>query len=518
MLRGYSGFYSYSIFERLEGWPDINISQGRIAFKLQHNLFQYMAVSDDRQRIMPTSQDREKGRVLDYPEAVLLTNPANSFLTGEVDDKYQYSSDNKDNRVHGWMCSDPPTGFWIVTPSNEFKTAGPVKQDLTSHAGPISLSMFFSTHYTGQPLIIEFRNGEPWKKVFGPVFIYVNSVLDGEDPLTLWADAKEQMSIETKKWPYDFPLSKDFPSANQRGTIHGRLLINDRYINKDLLLAKFAYVGLAPPGDVGSWQDDAKGYQFWTRADENGYFTISGVRPDTYNLYAWVPGFIGDFRHDNDVIICSGSQIQIGDLVYDPPRNGPTLWEIGIPDRTASEFYIPNPASGLMNKLYINHTEKFRQYGLWDRYTDLYPTEDLTYTVGISDYRKDWFFAHVNRKIDKDKYTPTTWQISFDVKNVIKTESYTLRLALASASLAEVQVWINNPNTRRPHFTTRRIGRDNAIARHGIHGRYWLYSVDVSGSQLVNGKNTIYLKQSRGSSPFIGVMYDYIRLEGPCED
>lgn len=31
---------------------------------------------------------------------------------------------------------------------------------------------------------------EPWKKVFGPVFIYLNSAADGDDPLWLWEDAK----------------------------------------------------------------------------------------------------------------------------------------------------------------------------------------------------------------------------------------------------------------------------------------------------------------------------------------
>ena len=34
---------------------------------------------------------------------------------------------------------------------------------------------------------------------------------------------------------------------------------------------------------------------------------------------------------------------------------------------------------------------------MWERYAELYPNEDLVYTVGISDYRKDWFFAQVNR-------------------------------------------------------------------------------------------------------------------------
>lgn len=42
-------------------------------------------------------------------------------------------------------------------------------------------------------------------------------------------------------------------------------------------------------------------------------------------------------------------------------------------------------------------TGRFRQYGLWSRYTELYPYEDLVYTVGVSDYSRDWFFAQVPR-------------------------------------------------------------------------------------------------------------------------
>ena len=65
----------------------------------------------------------------------------------QVDDKYQYSSESKDNNVHGWISSNPPVGFWIITPSNEFRTAGPTKQDLTSHAGPIALSVSYKLIY-----------------------------------------------------------------------------------------------------------------------------------------------------------------------------------------------------------------------------------------------------------------------------------------------------------------------------------------------------------------------------------
>ncbi|KAG8373463.1 hypothetical protein BUALT_Bualt11G0026900 [Buddleja alternifolia] len=516
LLRGASGFHSYAIFERLKGWPDLNIGEARIAFKLQQDMFNYMAISDDKQKIMATDHDREVGHVLDYKEAVLITNHGDSQLKGEVDDKYQYSVDNKDNRVHGWISFKQNVGFWVITPSDEFRACGPVKPDLTSHAGPTSLAMFFSGHYAGPNFGLRLRDGEPWKKVFGPVFMYLNSESSNKEAL-LWEDAKKQMSEESKKWPYDFPLSRDFPRPDQRGTIKGRLLVRDRYINKELIPAKSAYVGLAAPGDVGSWQAETKGYQFWTQTDEMGYFTITAVRPNHYNLYGWIPGIIGDYKHEKDIIIRQGNEVQIGDLVYEPPRNGPTLWEIGIPDRTAAEFYIPDPAPNLVNKLFINHTEKYRQYGLWDRYTDLYPTEDLIYTVGVSDYHKDWFFAHVNRKVNRNNYTPTTWQVAFDVRNVTRTGPYTLRLALASANLAEIQVRINNPKVRSPHFTTGHIGRDNTIARHGIHGQYWMYSVNVPESLLVNGRNTIYLRQARGSSPFTGVLYDYIRLEGPPE-
>ncbi|XP_022884589.1 uncharacterized protein LOC111401196 isoform X1 [Olea europaea var. sylvestris] len=515
MLRGSSGFYSYAIKEHLERWPDLNIDESRIAFKLNDETFNYMAISDDIQRIMPTARDRTLGQVLNYKEAVLLTNPGNPSLKGQVDDKYQYSYDNKDSLVHGWISTQRDIGFWVITPSNEFRVGGPVKNDLTSHVGPTSLAVFLSNHYAGPRFGVRLRNGEPWKKVFGPVFIYLNSGSSNK-PSTLWTDAKGQMQKETQKWPYDFPRSEDFPHSIQRGTISGRLLVHDKYLNRESMPAKSAYVGLAPRGDVGSWQTDTKGYQFWNQTDENGYFTIRGVRGGTYSLNAWVPGVMGDYKYETDIVITPGRQNQLGNLVYRPPRNGPTLWEIGIPDRTPAEFYVPDPAPQFMNRLFINQTQKYRQYGLWDRYTDLYPEKDLVYTVGTSDYRKDWFFAHVNRRRNST-YMPTTWQVSFDLTNVVRTRVYTLQIALASATHSEIEVRINIPFTPRPDFTTRLIGRDNAIARHGLHGLYSLHSISVPGSKLANGRNIIYLKQSRGGYPFNGVMYDYLRFEGPPE-
>lgn len=72
-----------------------------------------------------------------------------------------------------------------------------------------------------------------------------------------------------------------------------------------------------------------------------------------------------------------------------------------------------------------------------------------------------------------------------------------------------------NDQSSEPVFSTGLIGRDNAIARHGIHGLYWFYSINVPSSLLRHGQNVIYLTQTRNVDSFQGLMYDYIRLEAP---
>ncbi|KAI9112932.1 hypothetical protein K1719_016046 [Acacia pycnantha] len=118
--------------------------------------------------------------------------------------------------------------------------------------------MFLRSHYAGQDLDPKFQGGEPWKKVFGPVFIYLNSESIGDDPLWLWEDAKIQMMTEVQSWPYFFPASEDFLKSDQRGNVSGRLLVLDRCIYIDLMSANGAYVGLALPGEAGSWQRECK--------------------------------------------------------------------------------------------------------------------------------------------------------------------------------------------------------------------------------------------------------------------
>lgn len=56
--------------------------------------------------------------------------------------------------------------------------------------------MFISTHYAGEAVSVKFESEDYWKKVLGPVFIYLNSDASAEtDPSLLWNDAKQRVLL-----------------------------------------------------------------------------------------------------------------------------------------------------------------------------------------------------------------------------------------------------------------------------------------------------------------------------------
>ncbi|CAN0913215.1 Rhamnogalacturonate lyase [Linum grandiflorum] len=509
--KGDSGYYGYVIVERLKGWPDVDMNLHRFAFKPNKTLFNYMAITDEIQLIMPTEADREAGTPLAYKEAVHLTKPVSDpGLKDQVDDKYEYTLEKKDLKVKGWISDSAKIGFWILAPSDEYMNGGPKKNDLTCHCGPTCIVIFTSIHTFGLDLLTEYRNGEAWKKVFGPVFIYLNS--EG-DRSALWQNAKSQLEKEIQMWPYSFVQHADYVPAAKRAAVSGQLLVDDKYLSPTPKEASKALVGLCAPGNRDDWwQYEFKGYNFWTEADEKGTFIIKNVRPGSYNLYSYVPGVVGSFRHSQLITVQEGNDIKLGQVTFKPPRSGPTLWEIGIPDRSANEFFVPDPDPQFVNKLY-------RQYGLWTRYAELYPKDDLVFEVGVSNYSKDWFFAHTLRLGDGKMYNPTPWKIVFDLPEVSPTGDYTLQIALAAAEMTNTYVYVNDINAKRQHYATGGVGTDNAIARHGNHGLYRFFSAALPSKLFVKGKNAIFLKQARPSKyAYSGVMYDYIRLEGPPSD
>lgn len=96
----------------------------------------------------------------------------------KVDDKYQYSRKNKDDLLHGWISTNRSVGFWIITPSYEFRAGGPLKPDLTSHVGPTTLAV--STCQSHHLLTSNFRQSHKiyifkiWLNIASRIRILVN--------------------------------------------------------------------------------------------------------------------------------------------------------------------------------------------------------------------------------------------------------------------------------------------------------------------------------------------------------
>ncbi|CAN1328568.1 Rhamnogalacturonate lyase [Linum perenne] len=477
--KGVPGFYIYVIVERLKGWPDVDMNYHRYAFKPNKTLFNYMAITDEIQLVMPTEADRQAGKPLAYKEAVKLTNPvSNPAFKDQVDDKYEYTLEKTQLKLKGWVSDSAKIGFWVIAPSDEYMNGGPKKNDLTCHCGPTVVVIFTSIHTFGLDLLTEYRNGEPWKKAFGPILVYLNSDADHS---ALWKDAKSQLDKEIQQWPYTFVQHQDYLQAAQRGTVTGQLMVDDKYLNPSPKEAANAFVGLCMPGTTDdAWQYEIKGYNFWTQTDDKGNFVIKNVRPGDYNLYGYVIGVVSSFRHPQLITVKAGDELKLGQVAFKPPRTGPTLWEIGIPDRSANEFFVPDADPNFVNKFWL-------------------------------DKPKD--------KADGKTYNPTIWKVVFDLPEVSPTGNYTIQIALAAAEMTNTYVYVNDVNAKRPHYATGTCGTDNAIARHGNHGLYRFFSGGLPSNLFIKGKNTIFMRQARASNyAYAGVMYDYIRLEAPSSD
>lgn len=61
--------------------------------------------------------------------------------------------------------------------------------------GCLFVQVFHGCHYIGSDIIPNFEEGEAWRKVFGPVFIYLNCAPMGTPCPALWQNAKDQVSF-----------------------------------------------------------------------------------------------------------------------------------------------------------------------------------------------------------------------------------------------------------------------------------------------------------------------------------
>lgn len=527
--RGDSGVYTYSIFEHQPDYPASVLGEARFCSKLA-DMFDWMSVGPKWNK--------------PYPKAV---------AGAAHEDKYDFTADQFDNPAFGWSSTTKHVGIWILNPSVEYLSGGPTKVEFLGHRdtntiqAPTILNYWRSSHYGGA--VADVDKGEHWAKVIGPFMIYANA---GDTPQAMYNDAVVHARTESQKWPYNWVNGVDYPHSNERATVTGHLVLKDpqakgaKMSNILIGLAAPAYTiqipartiqpaaargprpgapgaqpgaggaGLVPaaPAPAGppttipaseqkiDWQTDAKHYEFWARADANGNFKLTGVRPGTYTLHAMATGVLGEFAK-TDITVVAGKPLNLGNMEWVPTRHGRQVWEIGVPNRTGEEF-----AGG----------DDYAHDGEYLVYAKMFPN-DVNYVIGKSDFKKDWFFEQVPHS-EAANEQPTTmntggrsgratpWTVTFNMPQTPGTGKAHLRIAIAGNGASKLDVALND----QPIGVVDHLFVDGSLGRNGIHGVWSEHDVVFDESALKPGTNVIKLTIP-GGSYIAGVIYDYLRLE-----
>jgi rhamnogalacturonan endolyase len=547
--RGDSGIYTYCIFDHKPEYPEASMGEARFCVKL-NEWFDWMQISDDHNLLYP----RE--------------------LEASGDNKYNYTAVQWEHPAFGWSSSTRRIGFYFVNASVEYLTGPPTKVEFLCHRdttgplyAPTILNYWRSSHYGGGS--VDVAKGEHWTKVIGPFMLYVNS---GSSPQTMWADAIAQQRREAAKWPYDWVSGVDYPTK-ERAKVSGRFMLNDP--QTPWALPSNLRVGLAHPDytiptdrpaatnaprDI-NWQLDSKHYEFWARGSADGSFTIPAVRPGTYTLHAFADGILGEYAKA-DVKVEAGKDLNLGTIEWVPVRKGKQLWDIGIPNRSGSEF--------------VKGNDYFHD-GMEQVYSLLFP-DDINYVVGKSEFARDWYYLHVphmppaagpgspadtapmivpstqpgrgfggfarggrggpgagpatqpggrgaiargGRGAGRGAAgpgrgaargggapgggaRPSPWTITFQMPTAARGTA-TLRVALAAAASNQIAIAVNG----KPAGELSGFWTDSSIGRNAVQGIWHEYEVPFNANLLQSGTNTLTLTMPGGA----GVIYDYLRLE-----
>lgn len=229
------------------------------------------------------------------------------------------------------------------------------------------------------------------------------------------------------------------------------------------------------------------GAQYWTRADANGNFTLTGVRPGHYQITLY----------DNELAVAqSSADIRGGNNTHSVLRArtlpGQVKWQIGLPDGTPSGF---RNALLLMSAHPSDHR--------------MAPWTPVNFSVGTS-HESDFPAAQW-----RDINTPA--RISFRLCHN-EIHDYTLRIFITLAQFGgRPQVSVNQTwNAHIPQASVQPVSR--GITRGTYRGNNTVYSIVIPGSALHTGFNILEINIASGQkgqgflSP--GFVYDSVELVG----
>lgn len=455
-----SGIYTYIIATGTATSADEPIKEARVCTRLNNNMRNGYVDWRMNGKIPSNSEmaeaEKEENTVQD----------ATYYLSdGSIYTKYNWANYIERDTLHG-LYNDSKYGIWNIPVSYEWLNGGCDRQELMVHAtskSPITIQMLQGEHFGGNAMVL--TEGE--QKLYGPFLIYANYA---EKPVN---NARTRSTTERALWPYQWFNNKLYPK--KRGTVSGHLSVLTGQRNDSVRII------LAQEEDVEPMRQ-VHGYQFWTTTNANGDFTINKVRPGNYTLYAYAQaGDVTDMLQVKNITVAEGTN-SLGTIEWTPTKYENLLWMIGKNNRRSDEFCL---------------SDTIRQYGLWN----LVP-QNLTYTIGQSDPKKDWYYAQCKKD--------GTWTIKFDLDETYAGNALlTASLAGCTGTGSTVTVGVNGTTraTWKPGIN------DAGIYRSAVNsGLHHLLTCTFPASSLKKGTNTITLKMT-GNGSNGGFMYDCLKLE-----
>jgi rhamnogalacturonan endolyase len=406
------------------------------------------------------------------------------YVEGPVFTKYDWGSYRTEDAFHGLYGNG--YGVWLLSPSWEFYTGGPLKQELMVQDGTLLLNMYHGGHAGSA---ITAASPASWQKIYGPNLVYVNT---GNDAAVI-SDAQSAFAAEQSQWPYCWMKNGNYPLSAARGTVTGTIA------EAHGRSAAGAVLTLAQAGALITQGYD---YLFWSQADANGHFTIPAVRPGSYSVhvYATQGTIVADATNGEvvgTVTVTAGAN-DVGTLTWSPPYHANLIWAIGSSDQRSGEFrFDPNVAAGPSNTAY----ETGRMYGpsatagVWT-----IPPANLTYTVGTSTPQSDWYFV---QSVDG------TWTVDFDLPSV-PAGGATLTIALAGAAHnPHLNAYVNGHQV-----VNLGLGNDQTLYRSCLEGGlFQMITATVPAADLVTGANAATFNMNTKGTAGAGVYYDIVKLE-----
>ncbi|MEO6567916.1 MAG: rhamnogalacturonan lyase B N-terminal domain-containing protein, partial [Opitutaceae bacterium] len=362
MLKGESGVHPYVI---VKSTPGANTGETRTMYRFDMDILD-TAWTNER-----TGKQPKYAYLQSISKEGNLGDETWQLPDGSVYQKYDYCLYFANSPM--WGHYGHGFGVFFMPVSTESYAGGPLRQELAVHQDALILNYIGGGHFGGGGTAAG-RTGE---KIHGPWFLYFNT---GDTPEAIVADAKKVAATQKAQWPYRWMEEPIYPV--QRTAVTGQLKLSHNRSTAS------AYVILGQPSNPARAQGGGRGaasgatpapaeanppptpaggaagrggrgggggaigmpdraaalynqagdYIYSTQADATGKFTLTGVRPGTYTLYAWSTQGPVTQSFSKDNVEVKGDTLDLGGVEWDAPYHPNLIFQVGQADRMAGEF------------------------------------------------------------------------------------------------------------------------------------------------------------------------------------